>query len=527
MNNLSPAAESRFTLNVRWLGPFAVLLAVLLAAALLRIFFAGQPLWLDELHTAWAIDCDFSKLPHRAGQGNQTPLYFLLLWVGQAIFGFSHGLLRWPSVACGLLSIVAASWLTWRFSRCWAAVFTVATILAFDSFQLFYSSEARPYALLQLIAVVQIGAIACWAGSPENKSWLATTLVSLSTFALMLTHITGIWLVAAEMIFFAIAWRFAPLPHFAASVFSGALAMLIYKGLFTQVFQNREDWWVVSNSSLYFWQIGVVLFVQWLIPVAGWLATRLTRDLPETDSNECRTNLGAQPDSRGSQTYLVMIVCVSILPVIFVSILEQLRIAPVASVRYAFVAMVPMTLCCGMLIARISELWIRNFVAIMVVLSGFVFNPVAIHYVKTGTIANLRHENWNEAVQKIDDAPLVFLFPNLIEDNRLKTWQAGTPEFEELVNYLRFPLTSPATTNVAGQIIPMPTRCENRWSATHLELLLQHQYGWIVMRSNRSLASEIINELENFAATNDVDLKTQVLEQERNDVRLVRLELKQ
>ena len=39
-------------------------------------------LWIDELHTAWSLDGDFSEIADRAASGNQPPLYF---WINRLI----------------------------------------------------------------------------------------------------------------------------------------------------------------------------------------------------------------------------------------------------------------------------------------------------------------------------------------------------------------------------------------------------------------------------------------------------------
>ena len=521
--NLNPSSpKSRLTTHA---VSGLILCAIFVAAASLRYFFASEPLWIDELHTAWAIDSDLHETADRAGQGNQTPLYFWLLWTGQSIFGFSHSLLRLPSVVCGLLAIGIACWLNWRFSRCWTAILVVASILAFDSFQLYYSSEARPYALMQLFATFQLGCVACFSCTPNNKNWLAYLLISFSTFALLLTHITGIWLVAAEFIFFASIWRRSPQSKLAVAVFSGVLATLLNYTLLFLAIEHRSDWWVVDNSSLYFWQMGIAVLAQWLVPVAGWLITAWSH-------NEKRSLESFTPISKPISTvaiqhrriYMILVLCAAIVPIIVVASLHLLGIAPLASVRYAFVAMIPITLLCGMLIAHISDRWIRTAVAVIVLVSTSVFNPVVMNVVDTGKLANMRSENWSEAAKQLEDASLVFLLPNLVEDTRLKTSTGVKKKLNRFNNYLRFCLTSPATPELSAKVCPVPTLADERWTKMHLELIQKHQHGWIVMRASRELATEICHELTTFAAANDINLELEVIEQERNDVRLAKFE---
>lgn len=521
MNVHSPTADSKLSLNA---AGGLLLFAIFLAAAWLRNFFAGEPLWIDELHTAWAIDSDLRGTADRAGQGNQTPLYFWLLWAGQSFFGFSHSLLRLPSVACGLLAMGIACWLTWRFARCWTAILVVASILAVDGYQLYYSSEARPYALLQLIAIFQIACVACFSCTARNKNLFANLLIAFSTYAVMLTHITGIWLVAAELVFFASVWRRSPQPRLLGSVISGLLVTLLRHTLLFLVVEHRSDWWVASNSSLYFWQIGVVLLGQWLIPMVGWLVARQVKHSSETNGAEPVPNSDRLVSVWDRRTYVILILCVSIIPISIVSVLQIMRIAPVASIRYAFIAMIPLTLCCGMLIASIKDRWIRSSVAAMVLVSTLVFNPVFMNVVDTGQLANMRNENWTEAAKQLEKASLVFLLPNLIEDIRLKSAADGKLELGTFDEYLGFPLSSPATPKVSAIIVPLPTLADKRWTKAHLDLIQQHQSSWIVMRASRKLAAEICHEFQALAADHNVALSLEILEQDRNDVRLAKIE---
>ena len=67
-----------------------------------------ESFWLDELHTARAIWGDFGEVSERAAVGNQTPLYFQLMWVWQQLAVESEVALRLSSV-----------WLfRWQL-RCW------------------------------------------------------------------------------------------------------------------------------------------------------------------------------------------------------------------------------------------------------------------------------------------------------------------------------------------------------------------------------------------------------------------------
>lgn len=144
----------------------AMVLALLASAGLIAVAGTTESLWVDELHTSWCVSGDWSAVAPRAAVGNQSPLYFWMLsgwrWTlgaFQPLVG-TEFLLRLPSVLCWL----AAIWLlltTLKF-HWWQQrigplapgfLLTLPAATAWilcDRIQLFYATEARVYALVQL-----------------------------------------------------------------------------------------------------------------------------------------------------------------------------------------------------------------------------------------------------------------------------------------------------------------------------------------------------------------------------------------
>jgi len=78
----------------------------------------GDSLWLDELHTAWAVDGHLPKVAGRAADGNQNPLFFWLTWIVAQLFGRGHLALRLISVVAGTAVVGVAGCFAWRGSEC-------------------------------------------------------------------------------------------------------------------------------------------------------------------------------------------------------------------------------------------------------------------------------------------------------------------------------------------------------------------------------------------------------------------------
>ena len=60
---------------------------VFLIACGLRIPSCYESLWLDELHSAWAVWDGLGEVATRAELGNQTPFYFFGLWLWKELVG--------------------------------------------------------------------------------------------------------------------------------------------------------------------------------------------------------------------------------------------------------------------------------------------------------------------------------------------------------------------------------------------------------------------------------------------------------
>src|SRR5262245_35983851 len=86
-------------------------------AAFLRLWQAGESLWIDELHTSWVVSGRFSEVMPRAAMGNQSPLYFWWMWLLVQLTGQSEWTLRLPSLVAGLVLPAAVFFLVRQVSN--------------------------------------------------------------------------------------------------------------------------------------------------------------------------------------------------------------------------------------------------------------------------------------------------------------------------------------------------------------------------------------------------------------------------
>jgi len=115
----------------------------------------SQSLWVDEVVTFLSSNGSFGWVISQSEvNSNIPPLYYLIVHFFLK-FGQDEALLRLPSLIFGVLTIpalyaVADEWLGARL----AAI--AALLMAASPFHIWYSQEARPYALLLLLALVSI-----------------------------------------------------------------------------------------------------------------------------------------------------------------------------------------------------------------------------------------------------------------------------------------------------------------------------------------------------------------------------------
>ena len=174
----------------------------------LRFWRLGEwSLWIDEAHT-WR-DATLPMVGDRGFFGSdrgQYPLAFLLVrgllslgWIGSDEFG-----LRAPFAVVGALSVPALALAGRRIVGPTAAV-AAAWLCAVHPWHLFWSQNARGYALMFLFAIVATNRLAAWA---EDGRWRHLPAAAVAVVLGVLSHPTGALLPAGALAFFVLR-RFA------------------------------------------------------------------------------------------------------------------------------------------------------------------------------------------------------------------------------------------------------------------------------------------------------------------------------
>jgi hypothetical protein len=152
-----------------WL-PVLILLALIAAAVILRVYQLDSGLWLDEILTYLNYaSLPFEEIVSTYDTENQHFLYSLLARLSFEIFGESNWSLRLPAVVFGVLSIPAA-YLLGREVTNWRESLLAAALLTFSYQHIWFSQNARGYSGLLFWSIL--------------SSWLLLRSISKDTLSL-------------------------------------------------------------------------------------------------------------------------------------------------------------------------------------------------------------------------------------------------------------------------------------------------------------------------------------------------------
>lgn len=519
------------------LAGWTAVAGVVLLGAWLRITIAtGELLWLDELHTGWAVAGSFADVFHRSAAGNQSPLFFMLTWCVAQLFGSAEWTLRLVSLVAGIGIMVAAGVVVLRSTKSVAAVLLTVSLIAIDDGFLWYSTEARPYSLLHLVSLIQV--LCVWRlfekmfqgseGEPTRR-WIDWSVVGWSlvlvyvhyTAVLLLVGEAVVWLAARAAIWFrspvnqnpmnrkAVAWQ--PAVGTALVVAIGMLPLVVPMLL---SFERRGNWESVASIPKLLNRQFVTALVWIALPIviAGVAFLVVGRGAREEA-------VGKDPFRRFA--WCGFLFCWYALPAGLILVLHRMDVAPLAMSRYLSVGAVAAPVFAGVIVGGLRNpkaRWIAATLVLAVTLFVFVGERRAIvETAMTGRVPLLRTENWKAAVDQVNASeqkrqqPL-FLFAAVIED--AAALQDPDLQFQ---NYLQFPVRSlyrlthyPPSLN-ERVVFAGPTMEGPRFNDRLLEAVVRKGGAWILVRHDAAMVNSIVDELrrELVDFDSEVQLETQ------------------
>jgi hypothetical protein len=162
---------------------------------ILRLISLNQSLWLDEATTALVAKMSLHDIFSKFLPGDfHPPLYYLIMKYWTVIFGYSEISLRVPSIIFGLGTIYFTYFIGRRlFNKKIGLI--AATFLATSGLSIYYSQEARMYALAAFLVSALIYLFL-------EKKWIAFSL------ALLLVGMTDYVALFMIPVFFVAGWKY-------------------------------------------------------------------------------------------------------------------------------------------------------------------------------------------------------------------------------------------------------------------------------------------------------------------------------
>ena len=167
--------------------------AVVAAGAIVRFATLGvQSMWLDEAVTRSLVTRSLGGMLRAIPHSESTPpLFYVLEWAWAHVFGFGAVALRSLPALLGTATIVVLAAIAGRLGGRRAAL-AAAALAASSPLLIWYSQEARAYALLLLLCAVSVWCLvrADWRG------WALAAALALAThyFALFIVVPEALWL---------------------------------------------------------------------------------------------------------------------------------------------------------------------------------------------------------------------------------------------------------------------------------------------------------------------------------------------
>lgn len=187
-----------------WLHYCAVA-AIIGIGSYLRLTMLGQQsLWFDEADIVVRAQRPWSEvLSTFTAQGENGPLYNVLLASWVRLVGISEIAVRFPSAVAGILALPTIYLLARRLAGAQAGL-VAAGLLAISPYHIWYSQEAKMYAIVTLLALVSTLLMIEGLDSGDRRVWAGYVVVTTIMFY---THVAAVLVFAAQALFVLVTYQ--------------------------------------------------------------------------------------------------------------------------------------------------------------------------------------------------------------------------------------------------------------------------------------------------------------------------------
>lgn len=164
-----------------------------------KIYYIGDlPIWYDESISLFNAQKNILRVFEYSALDNTPPIYNVFLWLWIKVFGISEFSIRFPSVIFGSVTAVLVFVYTKRKAN-YVTGFSASLLFTFSNYTIWYSQDARCYALVMLFSVWSLLVFDKWMSEEEPSNKKTKYLIILNTL-LLYTHYLTIFILAAQFI---------------------------------------------------------------------------------------------------------------------------------------------------------------------------------------------------------------------------------------------------------------------------------------------------------------------------------------
>jgi mannosyltransferase len=471
------------------------LAAILVAGAAMRVWQARESLWLDELHTAWTTGGSWVDVAPRAAIGNQSPLFFWLEWLLVQVFGASEMTLRGPSLAAGSVLPAVLFYAGWRWTGSSIIGLTAAWLAAVDPKSIFYATEARPYALVELLAGLHMLLLVELSSRPLKRPWVWHLMWTAMGILLFYLHYTTALLLAAEAIVVVAAWLRSPKPSAEGQSIAWKWWLVDAVGLMllclpaiphlAAIYERRQNWegfigvqpaWAIVTLLPWSWG-GVVVAA-----ALGWL--RLQRQAGNSSSD------GPQIAPLAAALIWLFV------PVSLAWLATAADVARLFFARYLIASAPAALLLVAACLAFVRQNVGRDVLAVALCAYALWSSQVIDQFRFDGRFIGDRREDWRGATSWLNARYRQDPLPVLVRSGLIEADGLRLPNSDPLLaDYCLLPVTSLYRLDVPREdLIPLPIANVGQVADGDRSALEFRGGAWLIVRGSPERLARVLDE---------------------------------
>lgn len=252
--------------NIRKQEEAITVLALVLANLLIKgIFLSESSLSIDEAFSVYHAQMDIPSIISLLLEGNNPPLYEILLHFWVKLFGLSEFSVRFPSLIFSCITVFYLYKTGSKYFNKRVALYS-GIVFIFSNYHIWFSHEARAYALLGMLSIISMyyfmGLVHDFISNAEDvqtsklKLNLGRNLILLTFINVLMiyTHYFGFFILATQFLFIVLNKRFIK-HYWKPTLLSTAVILLLFSPIALVVLNRFME---TSSSGT------------WIKPPNGW-----------------------------------------------------------------------------------------------------------------------------------------------------------------------------------------------------------------------------------------------------------------